>query len=526
MKLAPNYPGFNLHHATSPMPTVIEKVSHSNRRQFPVLTGDEAASLIKNGETVGFSGFTPAGTPKMIPQAIARRAENEHKAGRAFQIGVVTGASTGPSLDGSLARANAIAFRTPYQSDPDLRQRINAGETNFFDMHLSMLPQNVRYGFLGKVSWAIIEACEVTPNGQIILTSSVGAAPTFCHVADRIIIELNRHHPSELRGFHDIYEPLDPPHRRVIPVYEPSSRIGMPFIQVDPAKIAGVVETNLPDETSSFAAPDPITTKIGDNVATFLAKELHRGAIPESFLPIQSGVGDIANAVLGAMGRHPDIPSFAMYTEVIQDSVISLMREGRITFASGVSLTVSQPVLKEIYSDLSSFYSRLLLRPQEISNHPEVVRRLGIISINTAIEADIFGNINSTHILGKNLMNGIGGSGDFTRNAFLSIFTCPSTARGGKISTIVPLVSHMDHSEHSVQVLVTEHGVADLRGKDPSQRAKLIIECCAHLDFRDDLRHYFGLAEGGHTPQSLAMAFAMHQQFLKTKDMHGVTWSA
>ncbi|MGA3008254.1 MAG: acetyl-CoA hydrolase, partial [Opitutaceae bacterium] len=303
------------------MPVLPEKISISKGLRFPVLTDDEAASLIKNGETVGFSGFTAAGTPKVVPQAIARRATKEHAEGRPFQIGVVTGASTGPSLDGSLARADAIAFRTPYQSDPDLRQRINAGKTNFFDMHLSMLPQNVRYGFLGKFAWAVMQACEVTNDGQIILTSSVGAAPTFCRVADRIIIELNRYHPNRLRGFHDIYEPLDPPHRREIPVYQPSSRIGTPFIQVDPAKIAGIVETNLADETIGFAPPAPVTTQIGENVAGFLAEELRRGSIPKPFLPIQSGVGDIANAVLGAMGSHRGIPNFEMFTEVIQDSV-------------------------------------------------------------------------------------------------------------------------------------------------------------------------------------------------------------
>jgi len=508
------------------MPALSNSPTRSAPTRFPILTASEAAAFINHGETVGFSGFTPAGTPKAIPRALAARATAAHDARQPFQIGVVTGASTGPAIDGALAAANAISFRTPYQSDPTLRQRINAGETRFYDMHLSMLPQNVRYGFLGKFSWAVIEACEVTDDGQIVPTSGVGASPTFCHCADKILIEINRYHPPALRGFHDIYEPADPPHRNFIPVFSPSDRAGTPYIQVDPAKIAGIVYTDLPDETSGFEEPTAVTTQIGKNVAEFLASERRRGAIPEPFLPIQSGVGNIANAVLGSLGTHPDIPPFSMYTEVIQDSVISLMRQGRIDFVSGVSLTVSPAVLSSIYADLPSFRSRMLLRPQEISNHPEVVRRLGLISINTAIEADLFGNINSTHILGKNLVNGIGGSGDFTRNAFLSIFTCPSSARGGKISTIVPLVSHMDHSEHSVQVIVTEQGVADLRGKDPYERARLIIDCCAHPDFRDDLRRYFALAQSGHTPQTLANAFAMHQQLLRTGDMRGVNWSA
>ena len=499
----------------------VQKLFHT---RFPVLTPDEAAEFIQHGQTVGFSGFTPAGATKVIPKAIARRAKAEHDAGRPFQIGVVTGASTGPSLDGELARANAISWRTPYQSDPDLRKRINTGETRFFDMHLSMLPQNVRYGFLGKFSWAVIEAASVSDDGVIVPTASVGASPTFCGVADKILIELNHYHPPMLYGIHDIYEPEDPPHRRAIPIYKPSDRAGPPYIKVDPSKIAGIVETNLPDETGRFDPPTEITTRIGRNVAEFLAAELKKGTIPAGFLPIQSGVGDIANAVLGALGEHPDIPSFEMFTEVIQDSVISLINNGKVKFASGTALTVSQTVLDEIYSSFEDYRHRLLLRPQEISNQPELIRRLGLISINTAIETDLFGNVNSTHIMGRNIMNGIGGSGDFTRNAFISIFTCPSTQKNGKISTIVPLVSHADHSEHSVQVVVTEQGVADLRGKDPNERAQLIIEQCSHPDFRDTLRCYYGMSKGGHTPQTLSTVFRMHEHFLEKGDMHGVDW--
>ena len=220
------------------MPTVMS---------YPIITAAEAAALINDRDIIGFSGFTPAGAAKDIPTAIAARARLEHEAGREFKIGVVTGASTGDSLDGELARANAVLFRTPYQSCRDLRSQINKGETCFFDMHLSMLPQAARYGFLGKIKYAIIEAASVSQDGEIVLTTSVGATNTFCHVADKILIELNEAHPAELNGLHDIYEPLDPPHRREIPVYSCSDRIGSPVLKVDPVKIAGSVKTNRPD---------------------------------------------------------------------------------------------------------------------------------------------------------------------------------------------------------------------------------------------------------------------------------------
>ena len=492
---------------------------------FPELTAAEAAELMDDGQTVGFSGFTPAGAAKAVPRAIAERATNEHEAGRPFKIGVVTGASTGASLDGALARAEAVAWRTPYQSDPALRQSINAGKTRFFDMHLSLLQQWIRYGFLGRLHYAVVEAAEVTPEGEITLTTSVGAANTFLHYADKIILEINSYHPTELYGFHDIFQPEDPPHRREIPIYKTRQRCGESVVRVDPKKIAGIVFTDEGDEVGGFKEPDAITAKIGQNVADFLAAEVRAGRIPPGFLPIQSGVGNIANAVLGAMGEHPDIPAFEMYSEVIQDSVIKLMENRQLAFTSGTSLTVSPKVLEGIYKNLDFFRRRMVLRPQEISNNPEVVRRLGTISINTAIEVDIFGNVNSTHIMGNNMMNGIGGSGDFTRNAYISIFTCPSMAKQGKISPIVPLCSHLDHSEHSVQVVVTEQGVADLRGKDPGERSKEIIRNCAHPDFRDELEGYSRDVSDGHTPQTLNRAFAMHQRFLETGSMHGVEWS-
>ncbi|MEQ9823414.1 MAG: succinate CoA transferase [Puniceicoccaceae bacterium] len=486
------------------------------------LTADEAASMIQHEDVIGFSGFTPAGACKVIPRAIAKKALAEHNEGRPFKVGVVTGASTGPSLDGELAKANAVLFRTPYQSDPNLRKQINSGETRFYDMHLSLLPQYVRYGFLGKFNWAIVEACDVNEKGEIVLSTSVGASPTFLEVADRIIVELNEYHPTELRGFHDIYMPDNPPHRREIPVYRADQRIGREVVSVDPKKIVGFVRSNEADEVNPFKPSDPITEKIGENTANFLASEIAKGTIPAGFLPIQSGVGNIANAVLGAMGAHPDIPAFDLYSEVIQDSVIDLMDAGNVRFASGTSLTVTKDVVKRIYSNLSAYSRKILLRPQEISNNPEIVRRLGIISINTALEVDIFGNVNSTHVLGKNMMNGIGGSGDFTRNAYISIFTCPSVAKGGLISAVVPNCSHMDHSEHSVQVVVTEQGIADLRGKDPMERAKLICENCAHPEYRPLLQSYFAEVSDGHTPASLQKAYAMHQAFLESGDMRNV----
>ena len=492
---------------------------------FKFITAEDAAEFIHHNDNVGFSGFTAAGTPKVVSVALAKKAEAEHAAGRPFQIGVYTGASTSDYIDGALSRAKAIKSRTPYQSHKDSREALNNNEIAYFDLHLSHLAQTRRYGFLGKVDVAVIEATDVTPDGEILLGPGVGATPTFCSLAEKKIIEFNHHDPKELRGMHDIYQPLDPPYRREIPIYKPSDRIGVPVIKVDPKKIIGVVEVNTPDQARSFTAPDPITDQIGQNVADFLAADMKRGIIPASFLPLQSGVGNIANAVLGALGRDKTIPAFEMYTEVLQDAVVDLIRQGRVKFGSTCSLTVTNECLQGIYDDIDFFRDKLVMRPSEISNNPEIIRRLGVISINTAIEADIYGNVNSTHISGTKMMNGIGGSGDFTRNAYISIFTCPSVAKEGKISAIVPMVSHEDHSEHDVNILITEQGVADLRGKSPVERAKAIIENCAHPDYKNILWDYVKMSSKGQTPHCIPAALAMHDTLAKKGDMRLIDWA-
>lgn len=486
---------------------------------FNYMTAAEAAEHFKNGDTVGLSGFTAPGTPKFIPEAIAAKAEREHAEGRPFKINLLTGASTSDHVDGALSRANALNFRAPYQNVPDLRKRINCHDCHYNDRHLSEMAQEVRYGFYGKVDWAIIEAADITPDGEVILGTGVGNIPTYAKLADKIFIELNEALPKALYGMHDIYLPADPPYRREIPLYAANERIGSPVLKIDPNKVVGIVRTHSYDGVKPFTAPDEVSKQIGANVVAFLLREYRRGGIPKEFLPLQSGVGNVANAVLYDLGENKEIPPFMMYTEVMQDAVLALMRKGKCKFASTCSMTFSDDTEKEFFPDMKEFADKILMRPAEISNNPEIIRRIGVISMNTALEADIFGGINSTHVLGTKMMNGVGGSGDFTRNAYISIFSCPSVTKGGLISNIVPMVAHADHSEHSVDIIVTDQGIADLRGLDPVQRAECIIENCAHPDYKGLLLDYLKLGKGGQTPHSLTASFAFHNAFNETGDM-------
>ncbi len=493
---------------------------------YNFMSADEAARLVANGSVIATSGFTASGCPKEEPTAIAHYAEEEHQAGRDYQVTLYTGASTGDSCDGQLARAHAMKTRMPYQSNKDLRKAINNNEVKYIDLHLSQFAQELRYGTYDAIDYAIIEAADLSANGEILLTAGVGNSMTFARLAKHIIVEINDMQPKTLLGLHDLFEPADPPYRKEIPIYTVKDRVGQMTVKVDPNKIVAVVKTHHMNEVGKYTPLDETTSQIGQNVATFLASEFKRGYIPKEFLPIQSGVGNVANAVLGFLGEDKNIPAFTMYTEVIQDAVIKLMKEGRITFASGCSLTVSEPVLEDVYGNLDQFRDKLVLRPIEISNNPEVIRRLGLITLNTALEADIYGNVNSTHVLGSKMMNGIGGSADFTRNAFLSIYSCPSTQKGGAISPIVPMVSHVDHSEHSVKILITEQGIADLRGKSPKERAQCIIENCVHPDYKQLMWDYLKIAGNGvQTPHKLMAAFALHQAFAESGDMRKADYS-
>ena len=416
-------------------------------------------------------------------------------------------------------------MRAPYQNVPDLRKRINAHDCHYNDRHLSEMAQEMRYGFYGDIDFAIIEAADINDKGEIILGTGVGNIPTYAHIAKKIFIELNEELPSALHGMHDVILLQDPPRRPAIPIYAANDRIGSPVLKVDPNKVVGIVRTKSLDGVKAFTAPDEVSKQIGANVVRFLVGEYTAGRLPKEFLPLQSGVGNVANAVLYDLGESTELPNFVMYTEVIQDAVLELMRKGKCTFASTCSMTFSDETERKLFPDLDFFRDKILMRPAELSNNPEVIRRLGVIAMNTALEADIFGAVNSTHVLGTRMMNGIGGSGDFTRNAYLSIFSCPSVSKGGLISNIVPMVAHVDHSEHSVDVIVTDQGIADLRRKDPVERAYEIINNCAHPMYRPLLLDYLKLGKGGQTPHVLNAAFAFHNAFNASGDMRNADFS-
>jgi succinyl-CoA:acetate CoA-transferase len=380
-----------------------------------------------------------------------------------------------------------------------------------------------RYGYLGgKVDVAIVEACAITEEGHIVPTTSLGNAPSFVQSAGIVIVEVNTTQPQELEGMHDVYIPKDPPYRQPIPIVKADDRIGTSYIPAGLDKITCIVPCALPDNVRPLAAINDDDRAMSGYLIDFLNNEIMAGRMPKNLLPLQSGVGSVASAVVAGLVDAP-YQHLTAYTEVIQDGLFDLIDAGKLDFVSACSLTLSPDGLKRFYANLGEYRKKIVLRPQEISNSPEIARRLGVIAMNTAIELDIFGHVNSTHIMGSKMVNGIGGSGDFARNGYLTIFFSSSIARMGNISSIVPMCSHIDHTEHDVDVFITERGVADVRGLSPKERARAIIKHCAHPDYQPLLTDYLERAERTvgpvHTPHLLDEALAWHTRFIETGSM-------
>ncbi|WLG95702.1 acetyl-CoA hydrolase/transferase family protein [Pseudomonas sp. FP198] len=480
-----------------------------------VMSAAEAALLIEDGMTVGMSGFTRAGEAKAVPHALAERAKLVP-----LKISLMTGASLGNDLDKELTEAGVLARRMPFQVDSTLRKAINAGEVMFIDQHLSETVEQMRNAQLKLPDIAVIEAVAITEQGHIVPTTSVGNSASFAIFARQVIVEINMAHNPNLEGLHDIYIPSYRPTRTPIPLVKVEDRIGSPAIPIPAEKIAAIVITHQADSPSTVLPPDSDTQAIADHLVDFFKQEVAAGRMTNKLGPLQAGIGNIANAVMCGLIDSP-FEELTMYSEVLQDSTFDLIDAGKLSFASGSSITLSARRNADVFGNLERYKDKLVLRPQEISNHPEVVRRLGIIGINTALEFDLYGNVNSTHVCGTRMMNGIGGSGDFARNAHLAVFVTKSIAKSGAISSVVPMVSHVDHTEHDVDILVTEIGLADLRGLAPRERARVIIDNCVHPIYRQALGDYFEAAckLGGHTPHILKDALSWHLNLEETGRM-------
>jgi succinyl-CoA:acetate CoA-transferase len=470
---------------------------------LPIASAASAADEISSDDTVAVSGFGSVGYPKDVPLALA-------ESNRSLSLTVISGGSVGPEIDEALVEADAIERRFHYQARPVARKAINDGEIAFHDRHVAGLSDEIAFDLLSDTDIAIIEAVAVG-EGWLIPSTSIGHATACIETADRLIVEVNEAQPLSLQRLHDIYSLSPPPRREPIPLTAPGERIGESAIRFDSTKLYAVVQTDQRDSPYSFRDSTDDDRKIVENLGSYLAREVqHNPALTEA-VRLQFGVGSLGNALMGELGSvdfgDRDV---AYYGEVIQDGLLDLLDAGQLSAASATSLALSEDGQDRLFADIDRYAEDIVLRPANISNAPEVINRLGVIAVNSALEVDLSGHVNSTHSNGTRIINGIGGSGDFNRNSLVAITALPSTTDNANISRVVPMVPHVDHTEHDVDVIVTEQGVADLRGLSPRERATELIDHCAHPDFQPDLRTYVERAEenGGHIPLDPTSAFS------------------
>lgn len=489
----------------------------SNKHNDKIVTAEAAALLINPDDTVALSGFTPAGYPKLVTMALAKRMEKEP-----FKINLWSGGSVGPEVDTELSKVKGIKQRLAYQTNADLRVQLNDGTISYSDLHVSIFAQNIRYGFYGKIDVGIVEVVAITEDGDLVPSSGIGIMPTVCSQCDKIIVEVNTSEPLAFEGMHDIYEPKDPPNRDVIPILHVGDRIGTTTVKCGWDKIVAIVPSDKKRRGNTLKLVDSDTELMSQHIISFFENEVKLGRLPKNLLPLQSGVGSVSNAVISGLAKS-NFLNLSIYTEVLQDGMLDLIDSGKVDSISSAAITTSNAGTERFNANIDKYRKFIVLRPQELSNNPEVSRRIGVIALNTAIEFDIYGNVNSTHFYGSKVMNGIGGSCDFSRSSFLSIFCTTSVAKGGAASSVVPFVSHIDQTEHDVDILVTEQGLADLRGLCPQDRARTIIEKCVHPDFKEQLMDYFERAiektNSAHIPILLDEVFSWHSRFLETGSM-------
>ncbi|NVJ13636.1 acetyl-CoA hydrolase/transferase C-terminal domain-containing protein [Myxococcus sp. AM010] len=469
-----------------------------------VVPVEEAVKHVVHGNTVAISGFTKSGEPKTFLPALAWHFSQSAPDAR---ITLLSGASLSEDVEGPMAPF--IARRGPYMSSPASRRRIHAGEMDFTDVHLSAFARNLMYGFYGDIDVAVVEVSRIRKNGSVILTSSVGISAEALARAKKIVLEVNTSGP-DYTGFHDIVLPAVHPHVGwPLPLVNVRDRIGNPYVEFDLRKVVAVVESRTPDHPVPFKAADDTAKRIAEHVIDFLMRCREQFQWGKRLPPIQSGVGNVANAIIGQLYESP-FQKIRFWTEVFQDGMLRYVEDdAKFEYASATAVSFSAEGRQRFLDMFERSKDRLVLRPMWLSNSPEIISRLFVIAMNTPIEVDIYGHVNSTHIDGSRIVNGLGGSGDFFRNAYLSIVHTPSTRRlrdGRTVSCVMPYVRHIDHTEHDIKCVVTEQGYAlNMDIRSPRRRAQDIIDRCAHPYFRPMLHAYLDMAGPGDEPRATDM---------------------
>jgi RimJ/RimL family protein N-acetyltransferase/acyl CoA:acetate/3-ketoacid CoA transferase beta subunit len=279
---------------------------------------------------------------------------------------------------------------------------------------------------------------------------------------------------------------------------------GHSFVHVNQIDAWMEQEQTLPELASPTL--DRVTEQIGQYVAMLI----------DNGDTLQLGIGKIPDAVLRYLGNHKDL---GIHSEMISDGIIDLMISGvvnnrRKTFHKGKTITTFCMGTQRLYDFVDANPHVEFYPSQHVNSPVNISRNDNMVSINSAIEVDLSGQVVSDSI-GYQFFSGIGGQVDFIRGASLSkggkpIIALTSTTKDGRISKIV---SHLTEgagvvtSRGHVHYVVTEYGIANLRGKTIRERALELIRV-AHPKFRDQLlinvrKHYWVPEYQENTPTSV-----------------------
>lgn len=251
------------------------------------------------------------------------------------------------------------------------------------------------------------------------------------------------------------------------------------------SQISGYINVDYP----LFEVQPAKITEVDQKIAAFVAERIENGST------IQSGIGAIPNAIVSMLTNHKNL---GIHTELLADGVMELIEKGVVTntekkLMPGKTLATFALGTKNLYNFLNNNIG-IEMMPVNYVNDPRIIAQEdNIVSINATTEVDFLGQCASETIQGR-YYSSSGGQADFARGAMFAKngkgFIClHSTAKNGTVSRILPQLtprSVVTTSKNDIDHIVTEYGVAKLRGNSISERAKELINI-AHPDFRDEL---------------------------------------
>lgn len=477
---------------------------------------EDAANFVKDSMNIAMSGYSAAGYPKAIVRALRKR----KLAGDLSNINLITGANV-PFIDEQLGDINLINKRAPMIAHKSIRSFVNNGNIKYCEQQMNKMPRLLQANAFGKIDILIVEASGFDNEGNLIVSNSIGMINHLINHANKIIVEINIALNDKIKKLHDIYELNEFPNTQAIPLTKANQRIGTNSIKFDHNKLIAVIENEEKEISTQLFQGTQTSEKITSHLFNFLEIEYKNlnGLLP----PIQTGFGAISDSITNGF-NNTKFKDINFFCGGIGEAAMNLFEKGKAISLSTGGLGLNENVERILLSN-NNIEKSIIIRNGDITNSSEIINRLSLIALNTGIEIDIYGNVNSSHVSGNRVINGIGGGANFAQNSGLSIILIPSISKGDAISNIVPMVSHQDICEHDVDVIISENGIADVRGLDDIDRAKKIINNCSSPQYRELLISYFLKAlkdVGGHHPQMPLEAFKWHARLKETGSMKEV----